>query len=188
MGMEKRSPAMQLVELVWTSNGHQMGRSSDRVDRAMDAAMRLAIEHGFEFAPGDFAAISREYGIGGAEGLYCLACAPPTRYSTGRTYGAKRSACISFERWKQRKPFIIDGSQRLAVGARFEWYGEQVVCTSFSEDGKHLVACSYKESANGSHGREKVLHRYRITVADLRDSRAAGRKVKQLSKRIGKLD
>lgn len=186
--MKTSSPAMRLLELVWMSNGHGMGRSSCRVDAAMYTAMHLAIEYGFEFAPGDFEEMSRKYGITGPEGLYRLACEVRTRYSTGRRYGANRSACRSFERWQKRKPFIIDGSQRLAVGARFVWYGEQVECTSFSAGGEHLVACSYKEQQLGAHGPEKVLHRYRITVADLRERRAAARKLQQLRERLGEGD
>ncbi len=182
--MKKGSPAMQLMNLVWMSNGHRMGRSSDRVDHAMREAMCLAIKYGFEFAPGDFAAMSERYGASCPESLYKLACQVPSRYSAGRRYGCNRSACISFERWKKRKPFILDGSQRLSVMAWFEWYGEQVECTSFSEGGEHLVACSYKEQPIESPKPEKVLHRYRITVADLREHRAAGRKLKQLRQRV----
>lgn len=187
--MKKPSPAMQLLETVWVNNGYRMGRSWTRVDCAMNAAMRLAIEYGLEFAVDDFATSEREFGIGG-EVFYTLACHPPRRHSSSHgRYGPNPSACRSFERWKKRKPFIIDGSQRLAVGAVFEFYGEQVECTSFSENGEHIVACSHKPEPDGRIGSSsKVLHRIRITIADLHDQRAAGRKLKQIHERVAKLD
>lgn len=168
--MKDTSPAMKFLALVSQNQGYQMGRSWTRFAEGMHTALSLAIQYGLRFEPDDFVQIAELYFVCG-EGFYTLACNPDRRYSRRRPCGLNRSACISFERWKQRKPFILNG-RRLAVGAAFNWDGQRVVCTSFSEDGSYLNACSYK-SGSGS----KVHRRYKIRQADLREYHRARRRV-----------
>jgi len=191
---ERMSPARQLLELVWENQGYQMGHSWGRLNYAMRSAAYLTIKYGLEFHPDDFTTIAKRFRIGywgGKDGhmcgedFYSLACDPGRGTSN-------RSAAISFETWKGRKPFILDRNKRIAVGTRFKWYGETVLCTSFTEDGEYLVACSYHDRPRDERGYVsgpvKVKHRYKISHTDIRDCRTARRKQKELAKRMTAMD
>jgi len=169
----KDGPALQLLQLVWDEQGHQMGHRWERLNSAMYAVTCLAIEYGLRFDVGDFQAIERRFRIGYwggndrhmlGEGFYSLACAT-WKCGGGRCHGPNRSAAIAFEAWKGREPFIArvsprsPASHRIAIGTKFHWYRDRVTCTSFAEDGLSLTACSYAEYA----ARSKVLTRKRIT-------------------------
>ena len=185
MAKKTDSPAIQLLRLLWRHEGHQMGHSWERINATMRNGLGLAIRSGLEFARGDFAVISDAFNPGcwlNGERMYSVACLGE--------HGPNRSAAISFERWKGRKPFILDG-HRLAVGSKFDWYDDRVTVTSFADDSSYLVACSYKytESNTGdTYARRKVAHRYKIAIADLRELVARQKLYAQLSTAVGRLD
>lgn len=54
------------------------------------------------------------------------------------------SACRSFEDWKERKPFMLDG-ERIYIGREFQFCNRKVTCTSFAKDGSYIIACSYRD-------------------------------------------
>jgi hypothetical protein len=139
----------------------------------MRATLNLAIDAGFKFELDDFAIAYKEFRGGhwftgdSREMLYSRACRE-----------ANRSACIAYEAWRKRKPFIFDDAfcyprhgespsgGRIYVGLEFLCSEGRVTCTSFADDGSYLVACSYSDSQ-----KTKVAHIYRFTIEDLRFAR-----------------
>ncbi len=164
----KESPVYQLVKLVWKNASVP---SHAQLNRSLQSALTLAIESKMKFAKGDFAAIrkafSGQHWMGSSlEGWYTMAiCAKNT------------SACVSFEASTGRSPFRY-GRQRLHI--RSILYlpdGTLAVVTSFSKDGKSLLACVYDSQATQyvAYG-AKVVRRVRLTCKDVRD---LGRKVEK---------
>lgn len=178
----ERSPAWQLLAHVWRHcpRPGESGFSWIRLNRSMREALCLAISSRCSFDIGDFAGFLDAFSLDrwsvDAEGLYGLA-----------VIEGNRSAVESFEQWRGRGPFIADdvtshgvyGSRtflnrqrtRLVIGFSFPWQGEQITVTSFSDDGTYLTACSYKPRTKDDPYRNEVLHRYKITVADLQADR-----------------
>jgi len=184
--IDGKSPAIQILDLVWSKS--QKGKRNDYSYRilngSMQKALKLAIYSGMEFWQDDFNYINQHFRFGYwggadnggfAESFYALA-----------VYHNNTSACKAFEFWKKRKPYITDNvSQswgmsssnhkrgRLAVGSQFMWNDQKVIVTSFPEDAKNLVACSYtpyefdKGYTSGGH---KIKHIYKINRKDLRKS------------------
>ena len=194
MKKHKTSPVRQLLATVWNHSLKGTGHSWERLNHSMYAAMKLAINAGMRFEPGDFAAAMNEFrasywfGETGGEALYSLAV------QTGNL-----SAAQDFETWQGRPPFIADdvdpgcnrsfahvtGSRkrgRLAVGFSFPWQGHNVAVTSFSSDGRYLTACAY---AKGD--RRKVTRRFKITIAGIRADRRLRKERDDLYKRLRKL-
>ncbi len=187
---KETSPAIQLLDLVWKNSVAVTGFSWDRLNRSMSSALSLVIDSGMRFDPGDFAVILEKYrmhcwcGMDGglAESFYTLAVITDNI-----------SAAQSFEAWKGRKPFIADHIEppewghgvprawsrkrgRLAVRFTFPWNGETVKVTTFAEDSSHLVACSYHpQTEKAPYATAKIKHRYKITIKDIRKSRAERR-------------
>ncbi len=184
------SPAIALLRNVWEHHGYGMGHSWERLNAAMSTALSLAIWSGMRFDLDDFKTIAKEFNFGywggndrhmSGEMFYLTACNCETRYASGRRYPPNPSCCLAFESWKDRRPFIVRSPDkktgaRVAVGARFEWRGEQVECTSFAEDGSRLVACTYKEPKRDENGYaigpRKVLERTSITHDAIREYHA----------------
>ena len=96
------------------------------------------------------------------------------------------SAAYSFEKWKDRRPFIFDTvtgykswtgrkgahrTSRLAVGFQFVWQGEVFCVTSFGDHGAHLVACTYHFDEPGK--RQRVARRAKISILDLQADKKA---------------
>lgn len=179
----EQSAVLDLLDTVWKHGDRATSHSWARVNTSMQQALCLAIGSGIKFHPDDFIEIQRRYrfhywggnGRGGfAEGFYGLAIAE-----------GNLSAAQAFEKWKGRKPFILDGVYggqgarfahrgghfrqrgRLSVGSVFYWEGQQVTVTSFAADGNYLVACRYAENPTRGY-RSKVEKRFKITHADLR--------------------
>jgi len=184
------SPAVRLLRLAWESQGHQRGHSWDRINHAMHDALCMAIRYGFAFKREDFVLIAKQPSEGGfnfgywcgnnrhmsGEHFYSLAVRGQDRH------GANRSAALAFEHWKDRKPFLVRSDpkakapSRIAIGVGFRWYDEPVTCTSFSECGTALTACSHTREAyetckqchrTTSSGAERVKHRHRIGHAEI---------------------
>ena len=171
-----KSPAIQLLTHVWKHQGEGQYWSWARLNSAMHAALRLVIIHGFRFDRDDFKLIDKSAEHGGfsfgywggvvghllGEYFYSLACA------RNRAYGVNLSACLAFEAWKARRPFILrqpgqKTGRRLAVGSKFNWYGYSPTCTSFSEDARSLVACAYRPTTG------RVRRRFKIDHAQIRE-------------------
>jgi hypothetical protein len=187
----KDSEAMQLLRHVWKSvRGHTWRAIND----SMQHALRLAIESGMQFGPDDFAEIDRDFSAGywlGIEMAYARACDGP--------HGPNASAYQAIEKRLGRKPFIVHSSAkgkrwdpdsppgpkvRLRVGTRFDWHinlKDRVVVevTSFNDEEKSLIACSYKEAEPDKCGERKIDRRFRITHEDIAAYHAAIREFRK---------
>jgi len=153
----------------------------------MRDALSLAIGSGMKFNVGDFTEIDdafhagRWIGTGDDNSEWC--------YRLAVLVGNK-SAIDAYESYRHRKPFIADDvepgdrydhggylhlsgkrqRERLAIGFIFPWKGERVTVTSMPVGNKPIIACSYRDT--GNHYDRKVLHRYKITAADITAARA----------------
>lgn len=163
MGNNDDSPALRLMKIIWGC-----GDSKALFHGPLQQVLLAAIEGGLRFAVGDFTYIFDEmkgyrwfvkrghlYG----EWLYAAACR-----------SGNASAWKSFEAWRGRIPFIVDG-KRLYVGAGFRWRSKDVRVTSFSKDQSHLVACSYRhvrcKAGSTYYATVEVEKIYKITRADI---------------------
>jgi len=185
--MSEKSPALQLLTLVWQHKQEATGHSWLRLNQAMQSALNLAVEAGMRFGPDDL----KDTNLGQfrpgywfhGEAFYNRAVA----YQNASAWYAYENAC-------GRKPFIVKGAKmsdfrnygvgrmdgdlpRLVLCAEFEWNGETVTVTSFNDNKGELIACSYRRSPDELcekcsrctfSGRSKLLHRYTITHADIR--------------------
>src|SRR5262249_51742049 len=105
-----QSPAIQLLNFAWKHCGSYSWRN---LNHTMIRCLKIAIECGMEFAEGDFLLMVKSRSAGGfsfdfwggqdnaglGEGFYTLACTADA--------GCNTSACIAFEKYKGRKPFIL---------------------------------------------------------------------------------
>ncbi|MFA6242570.1 MAG: hypothetical protein WC655_16655, partial [Candidatus Hydrogenedentales bacterium] len=149
--MKKDSPAIHFLRHVWESVGDKQGDSWNRLNQAMGDALGMAIKYGMRFYVDDFSLIANAPSERGFNGGYWLGQTPATgeRYYTlacavDRAYGVNMSACLAFEAWKGRPPFICKDAQcvtgrRVAIGSDVEW-GR---VTSFASDGQSFIACAY---------------------------------------------
>lgn len=186
------SSALTLMSLLWDHQEESRPHSWVRLNGQLREGLFLACDIGLRFGIEDFYHFDSRfrtgywYGENGLETFYARA-----------VFFSNNSAWQALEHYKGRKPFIWTPSEltlygggrcsnpaRLTVGAKFTWKNEQVIVTSFHDEGEpYLVACSYTNQegrccdACGTQvewPREKILHRYTITHADLR----AGKKAK----------
>ena len=134
------SPALRFVRHAWDSIP---GGSWQRINSSMQATLRLAVESGMKFIPGDLTTISNtmrgNYWMS-TEGLYSSACG-------GDRGTANPSFVAAFEAYCNRKPYLWAEDNktptRLYIGARFTWKNEMLEVTSFSKD--HFVAVTRGE-------------------------------------------
>ena len=195
---ESLSPALKLVDLVWRESFSCKPHSWREYNSVLSDALALAVDSGMHFDIGDFQYIDNNYrfeywcgndGHMSGEGFYSRA-----------VNGMNSKAIQSFEAWKKRKPFVFVDvlptytwgygrpmkrkSCRLTIGSGFRWKGEDVQVTSFSEDGTHLIACSYKnkdkQSEPESYEPLKILHRHNITNRGLASERRRLKKVAKI--------
>jgi len=191
---KKLSPAVQLVGLVYRKS-FAVKKHSWRVDNdCLHTALSLAVGSGMEFYTDDFKYISDNFKFGywaGNDGHMQGEWFYFKAISEGNTKAAQ-----SFEAWKNRKPFIYDNIShawkkdfnerkqcRVFVNAKFVWAGEQVKVTSFSENGLHLVACSYHPKKD-QYDSPKIKKRYKITSADLKKARAENKAIKKIREAV----
>jgi hypothetical protein len=177
------SPAIQLLDLVWSNCNEVNGHSWERLNGSMKDALSLAISAGMAFDLGDFASFRERYRFGYwggqdsggfAEGFY-----------TEAVCKGNMSAAKSFEQWKGRKPFITEDAEatmrygrrvesrcggRLTVDSRFTFRGELLTVTSFSDGGEYLTACTYKLCEHDQY-RRKIAKRFKITREELLQER-----------------
>ncbi len=184
-----KSPAIQLLRIVWGWNSHQMGHSWERISSSMHRALALAIESGLRFNPDDLRLIADEFRPEywcKWETMYALACChPERRHGWGsRGHGQNRSACLSIEKMLNRKPFILKG-HRLCVGAGVQIGGEQAYATSFGHaDGEHWInVCSYHPYQQSKPDRPR--HRFKITRVLLKEMNAMANNRKKAEANTG---
>lgn len=186
------SSALQFMALLWEHQEEARPHSWMRLNGQLREGLFLACDIGLRFGLEDFRHFDSRFRTGywyGENGL-------ETFYSRAVFFG-NASAWKALEHYKARKPFIWKPSDltlygggrcnnppRLTIGTTFQWKGERVTVTSFKdEDDPYVVACSYttpegKECDSCGHQieypREKILHRYTITHADLREAKKKG--------------
>lgn len=176
---EEKSAVIKLLDLVWKNTNAASPHSWERLNRAMRAALELAIGCGLEFELGDYAHILSAYNtrkwIGASdEWVYTLAIAVENG-----------SAIASFEAKKVRQPIIADKVHledhsgfihtssinrdrcRLCVGASLPWRGAKVFVNSFGDG--YVNACSYKDTQSY---RGPIDKRFKITRDDIVQERA----------------
>lgn len=182
MNEPEPSQAMELLTMIWKRTGTAARFSWNRLNRSMQRALYLAIDSGLRFDVTDFKemaeAFDSERWIGAHDGWYfrCIK-------------SGNRSAVLSYEAAKNRKPFLFDMNwehgirtrTRLYVGAQFYWRSrttgeyQRLEVTSFALDGKFIIACLQDKSVSPV----KTLEQYRITHADLRADMAERKKQAQ---------
>ena len=182
--MNKKTPmslALRFVSAAWNGVCTATPHSWRVINSTMSSALRLAIEGGMSFSLGDFEAIDKRPRDGGFNFGYWAGTQREGHgecFYTSAVVAGNRSACMAFERWKNRKPFIVPGvstgsantpthhkgRSRLAVGSTFLWHdkGVRVTVTSFDKDAQSLIACLYHPTTG------KVAKRYKITRAMLK--------------------
>lgn len=186
------SPAYQLLKHVWDNEGYKMDRSWARLNGAMQDALSLAISSQMRFELEDFQRISGDFRIGywgGADGEHMLA----ERYYSLACKVSNMSACLSFEHWKGRKPFLVlrsereDVKVRVHLGATFQWPDWKakkmltVHCTSFSSDGTSFGAVEREsvKAKSGNYWREKVKRRFSINHEQIAEYHAKLRELRK---------
>lgn len=114
-----KQPALHLIDHVWAHIQESTGHSWQRLNWAMSDALMLAIKAGMRFAPDDFVHIKEHYRPG-----YWMGESGGEYHYAAAVEAGNLSACVAFETWKKRPPFII-GGRRLAVGSKlhdfFSW-------------------------------------------------------------------
>ena len=168
----RKSSAMDLVSLVWDGSigSHAIDFKNkkypdwERVNRSMYRAVDLAIYSRLHFSTKDFKTFEAKFGMNYwagrkdhmlGESLYASA-----------VQSENLSACLSFEAWKDRKPYFLE-NKRIYVGRKFKWKGKLVTCTSFAQDSSYLIACSYETVGPVGTPTKKVDKRFTIKYEDL---------------------
>lgn len=152
--------------LALTHRGHK-AKSNIAYDQVRKALLRHLIEYDYSFAVEDFQRFDDELRLSAWLG------ADHEWYYTLALNNDNLSAMRSFEAWKKRKPFILDG-KRLAVGSRVKWKGEDVTITSM--DGDQCIACSYEPKPDPKYAnKRKIFHRHTITAEELQKIEKAKR-------------
>lgn len=182
------SPVIQLLDLVYANGNDATAHSWGRLNTSMHRALSLAIGAGFKFDAGDVRHVMTHYKNGhwiGSDSEWVYAQA---------VVDGNLSAAVSYESYAQREPFIADDvelrdratfahsasdrqKERLHVGCRFPWRGQNVYVNSFSADGRHVNAAAYK---NPHRQEGKAVKLFKITREDIIIDRAA-RKQRKLT-------
>jgi|GEM_PF-671916 len=141
----KNSKVIEFLSCVWES----AGPTTEQLNHGMSGALKCAICYGFKFQPDDFQEIASRfrgvYWMGNSvgselgEAFYCLAC----QKHGGRTR-ENRSAAISYEKWKGRKPFIV-GGRRLCIGSEYRHQTEGRLWVTNIVDDKIRMAKYWSE-------------------------------------------
>ena len=187
------SAAIKLLQLVWDHNQEAISHSWLKLNHSMHRALFLAVQSGMKFAKDDFETMHTRFRAG-------YWCGDLEYFYREAVLYRNASAWQAYENYRARTPFIWkdarltvrtgdgpcgDGLARLVVGAEFTWKGEQVTVTRVKDGAEPaVIACSYSRTKEKICPRcknivewpkEKILHRYSITHADLRTARAAMR-------------
>lgn len=181
---EELSPTARFVSIVYNHSGHRKRGSFSQLDSCQQDALILAIKAHLPFDPDDMQWIHRNcrftWHAGNSDNwgeIY---------YSVAVSCG-NRSASHSFEKMKERKPFIWKWevnhhgagrgksgrvNDRLSVGDTFYCRGTLLTATSFDDKNRHIVCCTYKPQERNERGWAigslKVDHIYKLTLKELR--------------------
>ncbi len=197
---EKAAPdsaAVQLIAHLWDHRQEATGHSWLRMNQGLLEGLMLAVKLGLEFGENDLVAILDRF-----RGGYWFGSNFEMFYTCAVVYN-NRSAWKAYETHRNRTPFIwtparlrqtwgggdqgINNPPRLTVGCEFAWKGERVTVTSFNDEKGYLVAQSYTREESEdcptcghqkTWPKDKILHRYQITHADLKAEKAARKKAK----------
>ncbi len=194
MVAKRTSAPTALLQLVWDNAQSATSHSWERTNTAMRKALALTIGAGFAFTKADFEGLAKfrpGYWIGESE-EWC--------YSMAVAEG-NYSAADAFEEWMGREAIIADdvrpaerhdsyahksgdrAKERLHVGCYFEWRGEKVKVTSFTDKGA-AVAVAY-QPATGPYDREsKVKKRFTITRELVIEDRAERKQRDAITKEL----
>ncbi len=194
MKEKQKSTAIQLVELVYRKSFAAKRHSWRVANDCLQTALSLAIRAGMEFHTDDFKYISDNFKFGYWAGNDGHMQGEEFYFQAVKENNSK--AAMSFETWKNRKPFIYEGIShawkkdfierkqcRVFVNAQFIWNGEKVRVTSFSENGLYFIACSYHAKKEGEY-RDKIKRQYRITHGDLKKARAENKAIKKIMEAV----
>ena len=152
------STVTDLLHTIRRCHGQANGHSWRRLNISLRDVLRTAIYTGIRFEKEDFTTIAD---------VRCLRfehwCGVDNATNAGESFYRLAvqvnniSACIAFEKWRNRKPFIFHG-ERLCIGKFLLWNGERHEVTSFSEDGSYIVLV-----------RQSIPHTLRrLSVTDLK--------------------
>lgn len=148
------SAPVQLLATIWANT---KGGSYQRLNYSLYRGLMLAIEAGFRFEIDDFSTISARFrggywfGADHGESFYTTACER-----------REISAARAFERYANRKPWILSG-HRLAIGYTLMWDGARATITTV--ENHRLIACTYKRREPDEY-RQKIERRHIITRQD----------------------
>lgn len=184
------SSGLRLLRMVWGNAQKETGHSWLKLNHALQETLSLAIRAGMEIRADELRLINKPPFSDGMNSGYWIQT--ENLYETAILY-RNAAAYQAIEEYLGRKAFIIPGARkhintgdgpagnglpRLFLGAEFAWNGERVRVTSFNDEEKTLTACSYKLDGEKKSckkcghqvtwPREKVLHRYTISHADIK--------------------
>jgi len=174
---EDPTPVVEFIAIAWK---HAGGDPHSWVDfnRRIRIAAHIAAE-GFPWRKGDIdelvklgswrGRIDRCLGECGFEGIY-----------TSAVTSHNVSAYTEIERYINRTPIIADNvnkrqRDRLCVGSRFSWNGEEVRVTSFNKHDK-AICCSYSWTEKDGCVESSLKHRYIIGPEDIKKNRKMKKK------------
>jgi len=159
----KLSDAMILLTHVWSRGRRVKPFSEARFRSTLHDALELAIIGGLNFDIDDCSKFSNAFSWGAGYYKEQLLSFDESSYAKA-IVASNTSACHSFEKYRNRKPFItnqVDHNyqllrsmpgrwditrprDRLGIGSKFTWQGTKVTVTSFDDKNGKVIACSYK--------------------------------------------
>jgi hypothetical protein len=177
------SPAMAFLAHAYAYRSRAVQASIRRTKEGMRQTLTLAIQLGLPFALRDFTWLATNprpaYYDTSPFGFRALLSIETSKNSGEGWYTAAiqhehMTACQSFEHWKGRRPFVVQGT-RLHIGAVLTWQEHLAFVTSFRDEEGTLTACSYAQAGRQFHrngravnaGYGAIQHRFTITHASL---------------------
>lgn len=157
------SESMMLLTHVWNCGRGVKPFSEARFRATLHDALELVIIGGLEFDINDCSKFHDAFSWGVGYYVEQLLSFGESFYSLA-IIASNISACHSFEKYRNRKPFITNDvdhnyhtlrsmpgrwditrpRDRLGVGSKFSWQGKRVIVTSFDDKNGKVIACSYK--------------------------------------------
>jgi hypothetical protein len=147
------SPAMAFLAHAWAHRSRAVQASSQRTKEGMQRTLILAIHLGLPFALNDFTWLmtnQRSSSYDTSPLGFHISIAVNNRKNCGEEWYITAiqhnhtTACQSFEHWKGRRPFFVQGT-RLHLDAEMTWQAHRTFVTSFNDEAGTLTACSYDE-------------------------------------------
>lgn len=159
----EQSQAMTLLTHFWECGRRVKPFSEARFRATLKDALELAIIGGLKFDTDDCSRFHDNFSWGAGYYKEQLLSFGESSYALA-IIASNMSACHSFEKSHNRKPFIIykvdhnyrmlrsmpgrwditRPRDRLGVGSKFTWQGKRVTVTSFDDKNGLVIACAYK--------------------------------------------